>query len=230
MTTWPHDHITKTMENNDVAEVQVTTYDFSKAFDRLRHDIIINRMENCGMPKELICWIANYLEGRHQVVKIGTISSQSRQITSGVPQGSILGPFLFSVVIGSLVISHSDSQMVKYADDVTICTPIYKSHQNFHVRRIHDEVVAWSDRFELPLNLKKSKAMVIPRSKDCDIIKLRKLSSSKKWAYLVSLSTIKSRGQIILKWYRDQHQDVCFLWGCCDLIWTTHPWRLSTLQ
>ena len=135
-----HDHITKSVDLHCVAGVQVISYDFSKAFDKLRHDVIINRLLDCNFPRPLICWLSNYLENRMQFVKIGTVCSQPLEVTSGVPQGSILGPFLFSVVMGSLEIQDESCCVVKYADDITVSVPIYKNSENEHVIKLHNTI------------------------------------------------------------------------------------------
>ena len=67
-----HDHITMCLDKVNVAGVQIIAYDFSKAFDRIKHDIIIKRLITCNMPSELIMWISNYLTNRQQYVKIGS--------------------------------------------------------------------------------------------------------------------------------------------------------------
>ena len=166
------DHITLTLEKKNVAGVQITAYDFSKAFDRLRHDVILQRMIECSMPNELISWIESYLEDRTQCVKIGTTYSSSTHVTSGVPQGSLLGPFLFSIVIGSLQIPQKDCCMIKFADDVTICAPIYHKQTSSLVSEAHDAVVDWSHRYKLPLNVEKCRTMLISSSKECHITHL----------------------------------------------------------
>ena len=152
--------------------MQIIAYDFAKAFDRLRHDVIVERMMECGMPNELISWIANYLNDRKQCVKIGTICSKYCRVTSGVPQGSILGPFLFSIVMGSLNISLKDCCVIKFADDVTICAPIYHEQRNSLVKVAHDAVVDWSNRYHLPLNFGKCKTLLIRSSKECKLTHL----------------------------------------------------------
>lgn len=107
----------------------------------------------------------SYLDKRMQYVKIGTVCSKALEITSGVPQGSIIGPFLFSTVMGSLKVEDDNCCLVKFADDITISVPLFKSTDNSHLMRIHNSVRSWASRFGLPLNKKKCKCLVIPRSK-----------------------------------------------------------------
>ncbi len=162
-----HDHVTKCLETKGVTGVYVISYDFAKAFDRLRHDVILRRLQDCNLPERLICWISDYLylDKRMQYVKIGTVCSKALEITSGVPQGSIIGPFLFSTVMGSLKVEDDNCCLVKFADDITISVPLFKSTDNSHLMRIHNSVRSWASRFGLPLNKKKCKCLVIPRSK-----------------------------------------------------------------
>jgi hypothetical protein len=167
-----HDYITRCLDNRKVAGVQVVTYDFSKAFDRLQHDIIVNRLMECNMPGKLVSWLSSYLEDRRQYVKVGTVTSALVSVTSGVPQGSLLGPFLFSVVMGSLRIRCTDCCVVKYADDITLSMPIYKDYPNKHINEAHEQLVTWSGEVGLKLNIKKCKALVIPKSPACSGIQL----------------------------------------------------------
>lgn len=91
----------------------------------------------------------------------------------------MLGPFLFSVVVGSLAIPNRNCRIIKYADDITVSIPLYKDcmhhHQhnpNVQVSEIHETVVNWSREIGLPLNTKKCKTMLIPRARDCQIVSL----------------------------------------------------------
>ena len=167
-----HDHITRSLDDTHVAGVQVISYDLSKAFDRLRHDVIIKRLLSCNVPYTLVCWLSSYLENRKQYVKVGTVNSHLTNVRSGVPQGSILGPYLFCLVMGSLEVPENDCCVIKFADDITISVPIYKNSINSHVTNIHDSITTWSKTFGLPLNKRKSKCLPIPRSRNFKSVSL----------------------------------------------------------
>ena len=175
-----HDQVTKFLDDKSVAGVQVVTYDFSKAFDRLRHDVIIQRLIDCKMPVSLVRWVSNYLDSRYQVVSVGSVRSSSMSVSSGVPQGSLLGPFLFSVVMGSLQVQSPNCHIIKYADDVTLCMPIHKNSSNSHISHSHNQLLSWSTAVGLQLNMKKCKTLVIPRSTVCSPIVLPGIQTVKQ--------------------------------------------------
>lgn len=87
------------------------------------------------MPSELIGWLSSYLEDRRQYVKITAMLSRLMHVTSGVAQRSLLGLFLFSIVMGSLKIQSSNCCAIKCADDVTLGMPIYKDVSNLHTNQ-----------------------------------------------------------------------------------------------
>ena len=69
--------------------------DVSKAFDTLNHNILLQKLISYGIRGSVNDWFRSYLEDREQFVLLNDVSSNKRKITTGVPQGSILGPLLF---------------------------------------------------------------------------------------------------------------------------------------
>ena len=72
--------------------------DFSKAFDKVSHKCLLYKLSYYGINGELFDWISDFLTNRHQEVILNNIHSDPCKVLSGVPQGSVLGPLLFSVV------------------------------------------------------------------------------------------------------------------------------------
>ena len=167
-----NDHVTKYSDRKDIAGVQVVTYDYSKAFDKLKSDTILNRLQWCSLPTQFLKWLTSYLEARQQFVKVGCSLSSLSPVTSGVPQGSILGPYLFSVVSGEFTSTHEDSCLIKFADDSTSCFPLYKNEANNYIILQHNRLLAWSTDVGLSLNIKKCKSLLIPSSRNCNSVKL----------------------------------------------------------
>lgn len=95
-------------------------FDFTKAFDSISHKILLEKMRILGFSDSVIAWFRSYLNGRSQVVSSAGSISQSRPVCQGVPQGSILGPILFSLFVNDLSRHLSHVNYHFYADDLQI--------------------------------------------------------------------------------------------------------------
>jgi hypothetical protein len=121
-----HDCIVKYLDDPNICAVRVLTFDMSRAFDSVPHKILIEgvttRCEYFGR------WLHGYLCHRQQRVRLGETLSSFSCVTSGVPQGSILGPYLFAVFMSTFSTVDSKTKLVKYADDVTLVLPVFKNN------------------------------------------------------------------------------------------------------
>ena len=100
--------------------VRVAAVDLSKAFDSLTHRSVIDACIHFKLPKASVKWIMSYLSNRCQRVFLNGVTSPFVSVDRGVPQGSVIGPILFSMVIDSLVPVCKNSHFFKYADDLTV--------------------------------------------------------------------------------------------------------------
>lgn len=132
--------------------VDVIYLDFAKAFDRVSHAKLIDKLKHAGIRGGLLLWIKDYLSDREFCVRVGNELSRTRKVTSGVPQGSVLGPVLFNVYVSDIP-RLLLSKCALYADDCKLFgNPIthYATLQR-DLQRIHHWCTEWS----LPLNITK---------------------------------------------------------------------------
>ena len=94
--------------------------DFSKAFDTVNHKLLLAKLEILGFEQNTRDWILSYLSGRSQMVKTNTETSSWIPLTNGVPQGSILGPLLFTILISDMRVSIWNGSYITYADDTNL--------------------------------------------------------------------------------------------------------------
>ena len=94
--------------------------DLSKAFDSLNHEILLYKLSHYGVNGISSTLLRCYLSNRKQYVTIGDVKSAVLSITTGVPQGSIIGPLLFNVYINDIIKSSAKFSFILYADDTTL--------------------------------------------------------------------------------------------------------------
>ena len=133
--------------------------DFSKAFNSVPHNELLQKLWAIGITGPLWHWFQNYLTNRYHYVCIDGESSPLLPVLSGVPQGSILGPMLFRIYINDLpnAISHATSYL--FADDTKLLKSISTHNDSLVLQHDIDALVAWSRKWNLPLNQHKSVAM-----------------------------------------------------------------------
>ncbi|XP_054260489.1 uncharacterized protein LOC128985133 [Macrosteles quadrilineatus] len=111
------DTISQAFEENE--SVHLSLCDLSKAFDVVSHDILLAKLRKYGIGGAVFCSLADYLGNRKQIVTIMGASSAIGSLPHGVPQGSVLGPLLFTIMINDLA---TTSHALLFADDTTLVT------------------------------------------------------------------------------------------------------------
>ena len=207
------DFTTREMDKKKCAGVALISFDMSKAFDKLSHEHLLKTLSKTTLPPTCLQWCMNYLHERRQRVILpdGTTSTY-RPVTSGVPQGAILSPYLFATHMGSLTPASENTGMIKFADDVAIAIPY--EDRAFLKEQVEAEITnmdTWCKDNGLVLNEKKTKLLLcdkknimipIPDLEVSDQMKILgvTLQSNLKWnAHIENVSKVASRRIYLLK-------------------------------
>ena len=153
----------------DRGELPIAIFiDLSKAFDTLDHRILLAKLKYYGIQETSLKWFTSYLSNRTQYVQIDDTSSQKKNIKTGVPQGSILGPLLFIIYMNDIQHASAVFDSILYADDTNLISPmsVFSTHSgdirltsdniNLELIKISD----WMAVNKLSLNIGKTKFMI----------------------------------------------------------------------
>ena len=150
-----HDWMKELYNNIPVDAVYL---DFRKAFDTVPHKRLLNKLYGYGIRGELLQWVRDFLSNRYQYVSINNVNSSKIPVTSGVPQGSVLGPTLFIYFINDL--PKSASSFIKiFADDTKAYLPITSFHDKDNLQHTINKLVDWSNIWLLKFNGDKCKVL-----------------------------------------------------------------------
>ena len=135
-------------------EIDIAYFDFAKAFDKVPRCALLNKLSRFRISGQQINLFQSYLSDRYQRVALQGTYSDSLQVLSGVPQGSILGPLLFLVYIDDIpqCIKH-DSKVVIFADDSELFKIIEKPSDKFSFQQDLTQLSIWSDTLEMCLSI-----------------------------------------------------------------------------
>ena len=147
-------------------------FDFSKAFDTISPHKLLKIMKDMGFSRTVLCWISSYLIGRKQRVITKNNDNSDWIFTNlGVPQGSVLGPLLFSLYINDLpgMLRGKGVKHIFYADDLQIYSQVSKDELENGVAtlsRAASVISQWASSIGLKLNASKTKAMIFGSSRN----------------------------------------------------------------
>jgi hypothetical protein len=138
--------------------------DFKKAFDSISHKKLLHKLSSYGFSQLTNNWVKAFLTDRKQRVKIGSAFSPWLPCSSGVPQGSVLGPLLFILFINDLADVCTYGTLKLYADDATLYAPVNSLAETQLLQNDLCNVLKWSKLWQLPLNVKKCNFMRLKSS------------------------------------------------------------------
>lgn len=146
--------------------IQVDTVytDFSKAFDKVNHAILLEKLGSFGIHGNLLRWLSSYISNRTQLVNVNGFKSAPAAVTSGVPQGSNLGPLLFLYYINDLC-NELKCPHLFYADDLKIFHRISCSSDSDKIQNDLNTLNRWCTRNAMRLNIDKCHVITFTRNK-----------------------------------------------------------------
>ncbi|CAH8458231.1 unnamed protein product [Dicrocoelium dendriticum] len=139
--------------------MDVVFVDFSKAFDKVPHEQLLYKLRGIGISGNFLSWISDFLHTRSMLVRVNETYSDPVHMTSGVPQGSVLGPELFNIFINDLP-SELQSDCLIYADDLKIWKEVSSLEDADRLQETLDLLHTWSIQWHLPIN--QDKCSVLP--------------------------------------------------------------------
>ena len=152
--------------------------DFAKAFDSISHSKLILKLKSYGLRGKLLSWITAWLSDRTQSVKIDHFFSFPKQVSSGVLQGTVLGPLLFLIFINDLTDHiHPDAHPTLFADDLKIFSDQLQtsassasgslSSSSSLLQSTLNSIVTWSSTWQMTISIPKCSVLSISNSKTC---------------------------------------------------------------
>ena len=143
-------------------QVDVVYTDFQKAFDQIDYYILLNKLQSYGFTQSLLSLLESYLLNRVQFVRYCNFYSSSFSPTSGVPQGSNLGPLLFLIFINDIVDDISCGKLL-FADDMKLYLEIRAPGDSLTLQKNLDIISNWCAQNGLTLNVSKCNVMTFSR-------------------------------------------------------------------
>jgi len=151
-----YDFVLHHMDEGDLLDLMFL--DIRKAFDTVCHQKLIKRLKEIGINMYYIRWIEDYLEGREQRVVVRGEYSEWVEISSGVPQGSVLGPLLFMVYVNNITRGINNFSNM-FADDMKIVGLVNSEDQQQKLKNDINLIYDNIKELDLSMNVKKCKVM-----------------------------------------------------------------------
>ena len=136
---------------------------WTESFDSVSHELLIHKLKSYNISDSMITWLSSFLNNRKQSVRINGSTSSWTSVTSGVPQGSILGPLMFLLFVNDIP-QITSSNIMLFADDTKLWRLIKSIDDVNILQEDLAKIIEWCQKWKLHLNVKKCKYMAIGRN------------------------------------------------------------------
>ncbi|KAK2920745.1 hypothetical protein Q8A73_000230 [Channa argus] len=140
--------------------VRILFVDFSSAFNTIIPSLLQLKLTQLSVPSSVCQWITSFLTDRQQLVRLGKLSSSTRTISTGAPQGCVLSPLLFSLYTNDCTSKHSSVKLLKFADDTTLIGLIQDGDESAYRLEV-EQLAVWCGLNNLELNTLKTVEMIV---------------------------------------------------------------------
>jgi len=152
-------------------EVDAIYLDFAKAFDKVDHGIILHKLKQMCIGGKVLMWIRTFLKSRQQQVRVQQVLSDPVTVTSGVPQGSVLGPLLFLILMSDINLNVTDAKVGSYADDTRTWKGIASDADTSSLQQQLNSIYVWADTNNMSFNETKFECLSFGKSNRIPIYK-----------------------------------------------------------
>ncbi|XP_028403960.1 uncharacterized protein LOC114526557 [Dendronephthya gigantea] len=159
---WRNADLARNIDNGD--QIDLLILDFSKAFYKVAHGRLISKLSHYGIQGKTLAWIESWLTNRTQRVVVDGVSSNPVDVTSGVPQGTVLGPLMFLLFINDMH-ENLECTLRLFADDALLYRKISEDYDTSVLQRDLDKVGLWAERWQMVFNPTKCYKMSVYRKK-----------------------------------------------------------------
>ncbi len=140
--------------------VRILFIDFSSAFNTIIPDTLQNKLTQLSIRTSVCQWITSFLTDRQQLLRLGKLTSNTRTISTGAPQGCVLSPLLFSLYTSDCTSKDPSVKFLKFADDTTLIGLIQDGDESAYRRKVK-ELAIWCRLNNLELNTLKTVEMIV---------------------------------------------------------------------